>query len=353
MNQSQLIALLLPETAKIDQAMRQDLTIVESSRLREVLEYAIFNGGKRVRPLLTILAARLCWRSQGHEAGSEEMANLYRLALPFEYLHAASLLHDDVIDRADSRRGRPTANRVWDNSHVILAGDFLHARAMLLAGTIGGMAGLSTIGSATAAMVEAEFLQLDNSEKHTASRQRYFAVLQGKTAALIAAAATTGALFAGAGSAEQHALHTYGCNLGLTFQIVDDLLDYQGDPQKTGKAVGNDFHEGKLTLPLILALEQASPKEQAALLSLLHGSAEERQQALPQATRLISQAGGFADARNQAEALVNEALAALTLFGKGPSSPQPSQEQGQILIEKNPEQEIMAALARYVLCREG
>ena len=152
MQQSELISLLKPETAKIDQAMRQDLASIGNRRLQAVLDYAIFNGGKRVRPLLTILAARLCWQRQGHSPAPAQTTALYQLALTFEYLHAASLLHDDVIDHADSRRGRTTANRVWDNAHVILAGDFLHTRAMLLAGTIGGAESLTTIAAATGAM---------------------------------------------------------------------------------------------------------------------------------------------------------------------------------------------------------
>lgn len=347
MNQSQLIALLKPETAKIDQAMRQDLAFIASPRLREVLEYAIFNGGKRVRPLLTVLAARLCWQGPEQAADPELSANLYRLALSFEYLHAASLLHDDVIDGAGSRRGRTTANRVWGNSQVILAGDFLHARAMLLAGTIGGVECLATIGAATTAMVESEFLQLDNAKTLETSHRRYFEVLEGKTAALIAAATTTGALFAQASLAERQALHTFGRNLGLTFQVVDDLLDYQGDPQKTGKAVGNDFQEGKMTLPLILALEQASPQDQARLNALLHDSAEARRHNFPLAQQIIEQAGGFAAARNQAELLVQEALAALTLFAKSPPDPLPTGS------ELSPEHAVLTALADYVLCRQS
>ena len=334
MNHSELIALLKPETAHIDQAMRQDLAGIGNQRLGQVLEYAIFNGGKRVRPLLTVLAARLCWQRQGRENGAAHRAPLYRLSLAFEYLHAASLLHDDVIDRADRRRGRTTANRVWDNTHVILAGDYLHTRAMLLAGTIGGEECLAAIGLATTAMVESEFMQLENAENRDPSADRYFAVLHGKTAALIAAAASTGAIFSKAGQDECQALHTFGRNLGLTFQIVDDLLDYQGDPQKTGKVVGNDFTEGKMTLPLILALDRAGSEDRAALLALLHGPAAERAEALPQACEIIQRADGFQKAKAKARALVGEAVDALALFGK------------------TPEREVMTALAGYVLNRE-
>lgn len=335
MNQSELLSRLKIEAAKIDQAMRQDLATTASPRLLEVLEYALFAGGKRVRPLLTILAARLCWQRQGQEVDPALTAQLFSLALTFEYLHAASLLHDDVIDRAESRRGRNTANRVWGNTPVILAGDFLHARAMQLAGTIGGLECLATIGAATTAMVEAEFLQLDNAAQQAASAARYFAVLEGKTAALIAAATTSGALFAQATLAEQQALQTFGHHLGLTFQVVDDLLDYQGDPRKTGKAVGNDFQEGKMTLPLILALKEASPDVQASLTALLHGTVAERQQGFPQARQIIEQAGGFTAARQQAETLGREAVQALDIFPRGP------------------EQEIMVDLVHYVLSREG
>jgi len=334
-NQSQLLARLKTEAAIIDQAMRCDLTTVVNPRLLEVLDYALFNGGKRVRPLLTILAARLCWQKQGQAVTPVQAADLVKLALTFEYLHAASLLHDDVIDRSECRRGRQTANRVWGNTPVVLAGDFLHARAMLLAGTLGGVECLTAIGAATTAMVESEFLQLDNAERRATSADRYFAVLEGKTAALIRAAIVSGALLAGAGAVEQQALRLFGGNLGLTFQIVDDLLDYQGDPQKTGKSVGNDFQEGKMTLPLILALEQANADDRAWLAAMLAGSGEERQRCFAEARRILEQSGALAAARRQAEALGGEAIAALACFAQGE------------------EQETMAALVRYVLAREG
>jgi octaprenyl-diphosphate synthase len=334
-NISELASLLKPETAQIDQVMREDLESVGNPLLGEVLEYAIFNGGKRVRPLLTILSARLCWQCQGQGLDPDLTATLYRLALPFEYLHAASLLHDDVIDRAEQRRGRTTANRVWDNTHVILAGDFLHTRAMLLAGSLGGVECLSIIGAATSAMVESEFLQLQNAQSHNRSQARYFEVLAGKTVALIAAATTTGAIFASANQAERQALHTYGANLGLTFQIVDDLLDYEGNREKTGKAVGNDFQEGKMTLPLILALDTAAPGDQKMLMALLHGTADERSEAFPQALDILRRAGGLEAARQKASDLVSEAVDAIGIF------------------TQSPELEVMATLARYVLSREA
>ena len=332
MNHQELAALLKPQTAIIDQAMADDLASITNPRLHEVLRYAIFNGGKRVRPLLTILTARLCWHTRGQNASPGQMADLYRLALTFEYLHAASLLHDDVIDQSDSRRGRSTANRVWDNTHVILAGDFLHARAMQLAGTIGGLDCLAMVSLATAAMVESEFIQLENAEQHNASQHRYFEVLQGKTAALIAAAACTGVIFANGSDEERRAVNTFATNLGLTFQIVDDLLDYTGDPKKTGKAVGNDFQEGKMTLPLLLALDQATAADRVSLLALLDsdGAATD----FTQARELIARAGGFDAARQKAKGLITEAVAALEVF------------------EKSAELDVMIALSQYVLNRD-
>lgn len=334
MNHTDLTALLAPQSARIDQAMRQDLAGIAAPRLSAILEYAIFNGGKRVRPLLVLLAAQLCRQRQGLPLNETEGGELLRLALAFEYIHAASLLHDDVIDQSDSRRGRATANRVWDNSQVILAGDFLHSRALWLAGSIGGQDCLDVLSHATAAMVEAEFLQLDNASQQNTSRNRYFEVLTGKTALLIAAASESGAIFTEADPEARQALRTFGTNLGLTFQIVDDLLDYLGDDQKTGKAVGNDFQEGKMTLPLILALEHSSADDCALLLQLLHGPANERRQAFAQARTIIQRAGGFAAARHQAEHLTTQAVAGLAVFAH------------------SPERQTLEALAGYVLNRE-
>lgn len=331
MNHKNLLALLRPETEKIDQAMRQDLAAIGSPLLAKVLDYAVFNGGKRVRPLLTVLAARL-----GNGQGRADLAeaSLYRFALTFEYLHAASLLHDDVIDRAEKRRGRQTANRVWDNNQVILAGDFLHSRAMYLAGTIGGSTSLAVICRATANMVESEFLQLENADQSNTSEENYFQVLNGKTAALIAAACETGVLLVDDTNESRRALNKFGTNLGLTFQIVDDLLDYLGDPRQTGKAVGNDFQERKMTLPLLHALRTAPDQDRDRLHALLRDSPEARLAAFSEARQLIAKAGGFTAARQQAEELIQAATAALAIFPE-------SQAKATLL-----------ALAAYVLQRD-
>ena len=314
-----------PTIEKIDAIMRHDLEVIDNPLLAQVIEYAIFNGGKRIRPMLTVLAAGLC--------GMDDSEDLYRLALSFEYLHAASLLHDDVIDHAKKRRGKTAANDVWSNTHVILAGDFLHGRAMRLAGTLGGQDCLDVICQAVAAMVESEFLQLQNAQRQELSEDYYFRVLQGKTASLIAAACETGVIFATGTMEKRTALAKFGAHLGLSFQIADDLLDYLGDPVKTGKAVGNDFQEGKMTLPLLYALRQNIGKDEDILLELLAGTPSQRCSSFAQVRDIIAKAGGFAYAKQQAQGLINEALLGLDIFPSSPSK------------------EILALLAAYVLER--
>ena len=326
-----LLVRLRPEAAKIDDAMRADLAEVGNDLLAQVLRHGLFNGGKRVRPLLAIFASRLL---PVRELGGIDENRLYRLAMVFEYLHAASLLHDDVIDRADQRRGKATVNKVWGGDAAILAGDYLHARAMLIAGSEGGQRALSLISAATSAMVEAEFLQMQNAEVQEFSEEKYFAVLAGKTAALIAAACETGIMVAGGGESEQLAARVYGYNLGLAFQIVDDLLDYLGDPDKTGKAVGNDLVEGKMTLPLIHVLETGGTKERGFLLDLLAADRTVRSANIAAVQAILANANGFGHAPQTAVRLIDTARQALGRFPAGPAA------------------EILHGLGQYVLTRK-
>ncbi len=333
MDKNKLLEALKPEADKVNQAMRKDLASLDSTELSDVLHHAIFNGGKRIRPLLTIFSAGLLPGAAMH-AHQSSAKGLYQLAMVFEYLHAASLLHDDVIDKAEVRRGKPAANRKWGVSPVILAGDFLHARAMMLAGTIGGTESVDLLGKAITAMIEAEFLQKKNAEERDRSEKRYFAVLQGKTAALISSACEVGMLYNGGSVKERKAVAAYGANLGHAFQVIDDLLDYLGDPEKTGKSVGNDFVEGKMTLPLIRALNQATKKEKNKILRLLSKESQDRTTYIDDAREFINKYDGFAYSKSLAQGLITYACRELDIF---PTSPI---------------KDILIGLANYVLTRK-
>lgn len=329
----ELLAAIAPEIAKIEKKMREDLQEVTAAAdplLGEVLDYGIFNGGKRLRPLLVVLAARLCgWKP-------EWKIDTYRLAIAFEYLHGATLFHDDVIDRADMRRGKVTVNKEFGMIAAILGGDFLHSRSMFLIGEQGGTDALRIFCKATGAMVDGEFLQLRNAQNYNLSEEDYFAAVKGKTALLIAATCEIGALAGGATAPQQHALAEYGLSLGTAFQIIDDLLDYQGESAKTGKAVGNDFQEGKMTLPLILAVAAADGKDRERLLFLLENK-DSYKEYFAETSALIEKYDGFVLSRKQAEGIVEKAVDGLSIF---------SGEECKSVIA------VLTGLAEYVLARK-
>lgn len=303
-----LLESIIPESEKIDKIMKADLDSVTADvddLLREVLEYSLFGGGKRFRPLLTIMAARLC--------GKRDNDSLYQLAVAFEYLHVATLLHDDVIDSGESRRGRMTVHLKFGMVPAILAGDFLHARSMALVGNLGGKGSLDIFSEATRGMVDGEFVQLRNVENYNQSVEHYYQGIIGKTALLIGAATEIGCIFGGGDQSDRAALKQYGVNLGCAFQIIDDLLDYQGDEKQTGKKVGNDLAEGKITLPLIIALSRAGRKEKGRIMQILT-SKRERTRAFAEITGLIELYNGFSDSRKKAQELINEALGHLQRF---------------------------------------
>ncbi len=333
MDKVDLLAGLKTEIATVDLAMREDLQALVNKKqiatdLLEVLEHALLNGGKRIRPLLCILTARLC-STPGKE--------IYPLAIAFEYLHVATLLHDDVIDHADTRRGRPAVNKLFGLTAAILAGDFLHARSMFLVGTLGGRRCLDLICRSTEAMVAGEFLQLSNVHNLNQSENNYFSVINGKTALFIGSICETGGIFAGADNSKIQALRQYGANLGLAFQIQDDLLDYLGDSAKTGKEVGNDFYEGKMTLPLIHALATANKQEGNFLLDLLKGQKSDRIAKFEDAREIIRKNSGFGYAEKLAEKLVDTGIESLAMF----------------VSEQNRETlDLLTGLARYAISRE-
>ncbi|MHB8788572.1 MAG: polyprenyl synthetase family protein [Desulfobulbaceae bacterium] len=306
-DQSALRTFVGREALLVEQAMQGDLAEALGGcdpLLVEVINYGLFGGGKRLRPLLAILAARLCGA-----AGD----SLYHLAAAFEYLHVATLIHDDVIDSAGTRRGREAVGRRYGMAPAILAGDWLHARSLYLVGRFVGPEGLAVFCRATTGMVDGEFLQLRHVADSALTEDDYFAIILRKTALLISSTCEIGAIFAGATPEARRALAEYGSKLGTAFQVIDDLLDYQGDAGNTGKQIGNDFSEGKLTLPLLRALVRAEAPARAAIIALLAGERGDMN-SLATVRRFIEEHGGFDSARETAVQLTTEAVAALNPF---------------------------------------
>ena len=220
----------------------------------EVANHLISSGGKRLRPMLTLAAAELC----GY-AGE----NHIRLAASVEFMHTATLLHDDVVDESAMRRGKSTARMIWGNQASVLVGDFLLGQAFKMMVDAGSMDALDVLATAATVIAEGEVMQLSAAKNMETTEDDYLAVIRAKTAALFAAAAEVGPIVAGESKAVRNALKSYGMNLGLAFQLVDDVLDYGGTTAELGKNTGDDFREGKITLPVILAYRRGSAEERA------------------------------------------------------------------------------------------
>ncbi len=214
--------------------------------------HLIASGGKRIRPMLTLASARMC----GYEGDRH-----IKLAAAVEFIHTATLLHDDVVDESDLRRGQETANVVWGNQASVLVGDFLFARAFQLMVEDGSLSVLDILSNASAVIAEGEVLQLVTSNDTETTEDAYLEVVASKTAALFAAACEVGAVVASRHAVEQNALESFGKNLGIAFQIVDDMLDYSAKQATLGKTIGDDFREGKITLPVVLAFRRGDDEE--------------------------------------------------------------------------------------------
>ncbi|HDL07558.1 MAG TPA: polyprenyl synthetase family protein [Desulfobacteraceae bacterium] len=220
----------------------------------QVAGHLLFSGGKRLRPLLMILSARIC----GYKMHDDK-----KLSTVFEYLHTASLLHDDIVDGASIRRGRPVAHSIWGNPTVVLVGDFLLARSLSIAAETGFINAIKIIAKITENMSQGEIQQLMKKGDFDFSEKEYMEVIRRKTSVLIQGACSVGALIANAPKKKETALSEYGLNLGYAFQMADDLLDYTSDTDVLGKEVGADLKEGKLTLPVIFALNNADSKDRS------------------------------------------------------------------------------------------
>ena len=218
----------------------------------EIAHHLISSGGKRLRPMLTLAAARMFgYEGDGH----------VKLATSVEFMHTATLLHDDVVDESDLRRGRKTARMIWGNQASVLVGDFLLGQAFRMMVDVGSLDALDVLSTAASVIAEGEVMQLSAAKNLETTEDEYLAVIKAKTAALFSAAAEVGPIIAKANRSERAALRSYGLNLGLAFQLVDDALDYGGNARDLGKNVGDDFREGKVTLPVILSYRRGTDAE--------------------------------------------------------------------------------------------
>jgi octaprenyl-diphosphate synthase len=248
-----LLALVADDLAEVNTLIRARMSSEHAPRIPEISAHLIEAGGKRLRPILTLAASRLC----GYEG-----ADHIKLAATVEFIHTATLLHDDVVDESAKRRGRATANILWDNKSSVLVGDYLFARAFQLMVETGSLEVLRILSNASAVIAEGEVLQLTTAHDLTTDLARYDQVIRGKTAALFAAATEVGGVIAGVNATQVAALRTYGDGLGMAFQLADDLLDYGGSSAALGKNTGDDFREGKVTLPIILAFSRGDNQAQ-------------------------------------------------------------------------------------------
>ncbi|MFP7674788.1 polyprenyl synthetase family protein [Marivita sp. S0852] len=246
-----LAEILAGDMAQVNTLIRTRMASEHAPRIPEVTAHLVEAGGKRLRPMLTLATAKMC----GYQ-GDDHI----KLAATVEFIHTATLLHDDVVDESEKRRGRPTANLLWDNSSSVLVGDYLFARSFQLMVETGSLRVLDILANAAATIAEGEVLQLSAAQDLATTEAVYLQVVRGKTAALFSAATEVGGVIAGMDDERVQALFEYGDALGIAFQIVDDLLDYWGS-DATGKNIGDDFRERKLTLPVIKAIALADEAE--------------------------------------------------------------------------------------------
>ena len=299
---------LAPQMERVNALIRDRMASEHAPRIPEVTAHLVEAGGKRLRPLLTLAAAEMCGYDGPHAV---------RLAATVEFIHTATLLHDDVVDESGQRRGRPTANLLWDNKSSVLVGDYLFSRSFQLMVETGSLRVLDILSNASATIAEGEVLQLTAAQDLATDESIYLQVVRGKTAALFSAATQVGGIIAGAPEEQVQALYDYGDALGIAFQIADDLLDYQGDSAATGKNVGDDFRERKLTLPVIKAVADATEAERAFWQRTIEKGKQEEGD-LEEALRLMAKYDTLARTRDDAYGWSAKARAALTVLPDHP-----------------------------------
>jgi octaprenyl-diphosphate synthase len=281
----------------------------------ELAGHLVASGGKRLRPLMTLASAHMCGYS-----GERHI----QLAACVEFIHTATLLHDDVVDESDLRRGNATANALWGNQASVLVGDFLFSRAFQLMVKDGSLKVLDILSTASAVIAEGEVQQLVTSNDTNTSEDAYLEVISNKTAALFSAACRIGAVVADRPKAEEEALESYGRNIGITFQLIDDVLDFSAKQATLGKTVGDDFREGKMTLPVILAFRRGDDTERAFWIRTLE-ELDQQEGDLEQAMALLEKHGALEDTIERARHYGAKARDAIGFF--------PASEEQQALVD--------------------
>ena len=284
-----LAEVLADDMGAVNALIRERMASRHAPRIPEVTAHLVDAGGKRLRPMLTLATARMC--------GYDGPYHVY-LAATVEFIHTATLLHDDVVDESKQRRGRPTANLLWDNKSSVLVGDYLFARSFQLMTDTGSIRVLRILSDAAATIAEGEVLQLTAAQNLATTEDIYLQVVRGKTAALFSAATEVGGVIAGRPEDEVRALFDYGDALGIAFQMVDDLLDYWGGAA-TGKNIGDDFRERKMSLPLIKAVARADAEERAFWVRVIE-KGDQREGDLEHALELMNRHGALEATRAEA-----------------------------------------------------
>jgi len=292
------LSVVKQDSQAVDDLIRVNLNS-EVPMVEEIAAYLIEAGGKRLRPLLVLLCAKAC----GYQ-GSDHV----KLAAVIEFLHTAMLLHDDVVYESDLRRGRETVNAAWGNAPSVLVGDFLHSRAFEMMVDIGNIRVMEILSRATNVIAEGEVQQLSFIRNPATTEVEYMEIISRKTAMLFQAAAHAGAVLAGANEKTEHALRDYGLHLGIAFQMVDDQLDYLGTPEELGKNIGDDLAEGKVTLPLIVAMRNGQPDQKAFVEDAIRNGGVEN---LPEMIQLVKATDALKYTSEQANTERCEALACL------------------------------------------
>lgn len=300
-SQENLNKLIAADMAAVDHVIRTRLHS-DVALVNQVGEYIVNSGGKRLRPALVVLSARAFGYGGKYH---------HDLAAVVEFIHTATLLHDDVVDESDMRRGQATASALFGNSASVLVGDFLYSRAFQMMVEVGDMRVMQTLADATNIIAEGEVLQLLNCHDASVDAENYLRVIYCKTAKLFEAAMRLGAILSGADSASEQAVAQYGVHLGTAFQLVDDVLDYSGDPQEIGKNLGDDLAEGKPTLPLIYAMQHGSGEQSALVREAIEQGSLAR---FDEVLRIVQGTGALQYTRQQAQREADAACVSLSVL---------------------------------------